>query len=311
MLHLTGTKKGCDHGQCGACTVHVNGRRVNSCLSLAVMHDGDDITTIEGLGDAAASCIPMQAAFVEHDGLSMRLLHVRARSCRRWRCCNEPCGPSDDDVRELHERQHLPLRRLSEHRRGGPAGPANSRKRSESGASLIMEAFRSRARADSVPRRRRKRGSFATAQQGASVRFVAGGTKLRRSDEAQRRAPAARCRHHRLPLDASSASRMAASASAPLRRNTDVAHHPRRSMRDYAVLSQALLSGRIARNCATWPPPRGNLLQRTRCVYFRDTAHACNKREPGTGCSAIGGAQSHALRSLAPATIASPPIRPT
>ena len=49
-LHLTGTKKGCDHGQCGACTVHVNGRRVNSCLTLAVMHDGDEITTIEGLG---------------------------------------------------------------------------------------------------------------------------------------------------------------------------------------------------------------------------------------------------------------------
>ncbi len=49
-LHLTGTKKGCDHGQCGACTIHVNGRRVNSCLTLAVMHDGDEITTIEGLG---------------------------------------------------------------------------------------------------------------------------------------------------------------------------------------------------------------------------------------------------------------------
>ena len=49
-LHLSGTKKGCDHGQCGACTVHVNGRRVNSCLTLAVMHDGDEITTIEGLG---------------------------------------------------------------------------------------------------------------------------------------------------------------------------------------------------------------------------------------------------------------------
>jgi xanthine dehydrogenase YagT iron-sulfur-binding subunit len=51
-LHLTGTKKGCDHGQCGACTVHVNGRRVTSCLTLAVMHDGEEITTIEGLGAA-------------------------------------------------------------------------------------------------------------------------------------------------------------------------------------------------------------------------------------------------------------------
>lgn len=66
-LDLTGTKKGCDQGQCGACTVVVNGRRTNSCLTLAVMHDGDDIGTIEGLGTPEA-LHPMQAAFVEHDG---------------------------------------------------------------------------------------------------------------------------------------------------------------------------------------------------------------------------------------------------
>ncbi|MYL97305.1 aldehyde dehydrogenase iron-sulfur subunit [Novosphingobium sp. FGD1] len=66
-LHLTGTKKGCDHGQCGACTVIVDGRRINSCLSLAVMHEGDEVTTIEGLG-TPGNLHPMQAAFVEHDG---------------------------------------------------------------------------------------------------------------------------------------------------------------------------------------------------------------------------------------------------
>jgi xanthine dehydrogenase YagT iron-sulfur-binding subunit len=65
-LDLTGTKKGCDHGQCGACTVLVNGRRVNSCLSLAVMHDGNEVTTIEGLG-TPDHLNPMQAAFVTHD----------------------------------------------------------------------------------------------------------------------------------------------------------------------------------------------------------------------------------------------------
>jgi xanthine dehydrogenase YagT iron-sulfur-binding subunit len=66
-LHLTGTKKGCDHGQCGACTIHVDGRRINSCLTLAVMHEGDSITTIEGLG-TPENLHPMQATFVKHDG---------------------------------------------------------------------------------------------------------------------------------------------------------------------------------------------------------------------------------------------------
>jgi xanthine dehydrogenase YagT iron-sulfur-binding subunit len=66
-LNLTGTKKGCDYGQCGACTVHVDGQRVNSCLSFAVMHDGQEITTIEGLADGD-KLHPMQEAFVKHDG---------------------------------------------------------------------------------------------------------------------------------------------------------------------------------------------------------------------------------------------------
>ncbi|WP_170005161.1 2Fe-2S iron-sulfur cluster-binding protein [Pseudopontixanthobacter vadosimaris] len=64
---LTGTKKGCDHGQCGACTVLVNGQRINSCLTLAVMHEDDEITTIEGLG-TPQDMHPLQAAFVDHDG---------------------------------------------------------------------------------------------------------------------------------------------------------------------------------------------------------------------------------------------------
>jgi xanthine dehydrogenase YagT iron-sulfur-binding subunit len=66
-LHLTGAKKGCDHGQCGACTVLVNGRRINACLTLAVMHTDDDIVTIEGLGTPDA-LHPLQAAFIKHDG---------------------------------------------------------------------------------------------------------------------------------------------------------------------------------------------------------------------------------------------------
>ncbi|MGK5075297.1 aldehyde dehydrogenase iron-sulfur subunit PaoA [Janthinobacterium sp. ZB1P44] len=66
-LHLTGTKKGCDHGQCGACTVMLDGQRINACLTLAVMHDGAKVTTIEGLG-TPEKLHPMQAAFIAHDG---------------------------------------------------------------------------------------------------------------------------------------------------------------------------------------------------------------------------------------------------
>ena len=66
-LHLTGTKKGCDHGQCGACTVMADGQRINSCLTLAVMHDGGSVTTIEGMG-TPQKLHPLQAAFVKHDG---------------------------------------------------------------------------------------------------------------------------------------------------------------------------------------------------------------------------------------------------
>jgi xanthine dehydrogenase YagT iron-sulfur-binding subunit len=82
-LQLTGTKKGCDHGQCGACTVHVGGRRVNACLSLAVMHDGDDITTIEGVGEPDA-LHPMQESFSSATRTSAATAR-RARSCRRSR----------------------------------------------------------------------------------------------------------------------------------------------------------------------------------------------------------------------------------
>jgi xanthine dehydrogenase YagT iron-sulfur-binding subunit len=97
-LDITGTKKGCDHGQCGACTVHVNGRRVNSCLTLAVMHDGDEITTIEGLGQPD-NLHPLQAAFIEHDAYQCGYC-TSGQIMSGAALLNEPCGHSDDDVRE-------------------------------------------------------------------------------------------------------------------------------------------------------------------------------------------------------------------
>ena len=96
---LTGTKKGCDHGQCGACTVHVNGRRVNSCLSLALMHDGEEITTIEGLGTPDA-LHPMQAAFVAYDGYQCGYC-TSGQIMSAVALLKEPCGPTDADVKEL------------------------------------------------------------------------------------------------------------------------------------------------------------------------------------------------------------------
>lgn len=126
-----------------------------------------------------------------------------------------------------------------------------------------------------------------TAQQGAEVRFVAGGTTLIDLMKLAVERPKEVVDINGLPLDRIEPTPAGGLVIGALARNSDVAHHAV-VQRDYAVLSQALLSGASPqlRNMAT---TGGNLLQRTRCVYFRDTAHACNKREPGTGCSAIGG----------------------
>ena len=97
-LQLTGSKKGCDHGQCGACTVLVNGRRINSCLSLAVVHEGDEITTIEGLANGD-QLHPVQAAFLEHDGFQCGYC-TPGQICSAVACINEGHAKSDADIRE-------------------------------------------------------------------------------------------------------------------------------------------------------------------------------------------------------------------
>jgi len=98
-VSLTGTKKGCDHGQCGACTVHVNGKRVLSCLNLALLNDGNEITTIEGLGTPEAMH-PMQAAFVACDGYQCGYC-TSGQIMSAVALLKEPCGPDDASVKEL------------------------------------------------------------------------------------------------------------------------------------------------------------------------------------------------------------------
>jgi len=97
-LRLTGTKKGCDHGQCGACTVHVDGRRVLSCLTLALAAQGKEITTIEGLAQGG-ELHPMQQAFLDHDGFQCGYC-TPGQIMSAVALLVEPCGPNDADVRE-------------------------------------------------------------------------------------------------------------------------------------------------------------------------------------------------------------------
>jgi xanthine dehydrogenase YagT iron-sulfur-binding subunit len=97
-LRLTGSKKGCDHGQCGACTVLVNGRRINSCLSLAITHDGDEITTIEGLA-SGEELHPMQTAFIEHDGFQCGYC-TPGQICSAVALLKENHANSDDEILE-------------------------------------------------------------------------------------------------------------------------------------------------------------------------------------------------------------------
>ncbi|MGN6370289.1 MAG: (2Fe-2S)-binding protein [Phycisphaerae bacterium] len=100
-LNMPGTKKGCDHGQCGACTVLINGVRVNSCLTLAIMHQGDEITTIEGIaGGDGEKLHPVQEAFIEHDAFQCGYC-TPGQICSAVGLIHEGHAKTDDDIREL------------------------------------------------------------------------------------------------------------------------------------------------------------------------------------------------------------------
>src|SRR6266404_877586 len=213
----------------------------------------------------------------------MRILHFRAD--------HVGSGPNEGAVRSRRrsrkgtdERQHLPLRCLRQYRRSDPTGSTTRLKpRAGRGFMHNFEFIRPPDLATTITAAAQSK----TAQQGADVRFMAGGTTLIDLMKLNVETPARVIDINRLPLDEIEATSDGGLKIGATVRSSDLAHHPT-VRRDYSALSQAILDGASAqiRNMATIA---GNLLQRTRCVYFRDTAMPCNKREPGTGCPAITG----------------------
>ena len=180
---LTGTKKGCDHGQCGACTVHVDGRRVLSCLTFAVMQQGKQITTIEGLAHAGdARCIRCSRPSSRTTAFSAATARP-GRSCPRSAMLDGAVGPADDDVREAMSGNICRcgaypgiVAAIQEVAAGSAEG---------AGAMIAFDYI-------GAPRRSTTRSRARTA---TPTRFVAGGTTLDRPDEARRRDADARRRH--------------------------------------------------------------------------------------------------------------------
>ncbi len=320
VVGLTGTKKGCDRGQCGACTVLVDGRRVNSCLTLAVMNEGSRITTVEGLA-ANGRLSPLQAAFVERDGFqcgfctpgqlcSATALLTELKEGRVSAVTPDVRAPPHHDRRRrdprAHERQHLSLRRLSQHRRGRPQRRRrDGRSRRHPGGRCRPAARRLRTDMDTFGYQRPADVAAAVAAgQQPGARYIGGGTNLLDLMKSDVERATTLIDITRLPLGGIDPTPDGGVSIGALVRNSDLADDPTIRSR-YPLLTQALVSGATQqlRNLAT---VGGNLLQRTRCYYFVDPAFtACNKRVPGSGCAAIDGHNRiHAILGWSDACIA-------
>ncbi|MGY3080998.1 CO/xanthine dehydrogenase FAD-binding subunit/aerobic-type carbon monoxide dehydrogenase small subunit (CoxS/CutS family) [Bradyrhizobium sp. LM6.10] len=285
-LALSGTKKGCDHGQCGACTVLVDGRRVNSCLTLAVMNDGAEITTVEGLAKDG-TLHPLQQAFIDHDAFQCGYctpgqICSAARTARRRPCPGCRRDPGAD------ERKPLPLRRLSEHPRRHPTGNGPAMNNFQyARATDVTDAIR-----------------LLAADPGAKL--IAGGTNLIDLMKENVERPSRLIDISRLPLRKVEETADGSLRIGALVPNSDLAYHPLIEQR-YPLLASAILAGASAqlRNMAS---VGGNLMQRTRCAYFYDTATPCNKRRPSSGCSAMDGLnRNHAILGTSASCIATNP----
>jgi aerobic-type carbon monoxide dehydrogenase small subunit (CoxS/CutS family) len=300
-LDLTGSKKGCDHGQCGACTVLVDGRRINACLSLAVMHDGDEVTTIEGLAQAD-QLHPLQAAFLKHDGFqcgyctpgqicsAVGMLHEAKKGMPSH--VTQDLRPAAAQRRRdprAHERQPLPLQRLSEHRGGDPRSAGGRMKAFTYEARRQPEARGARrgrqARREVHRRRHQPARPDEAAGRGARLHLVdVNRLGLDKIED---------------PPDGGLRIGHAGAQQRPGRRPAGARALPRAEPRAAGGASGQL------RNKAT---TGGNLLQRTRCYYFYDPSKPCNKRTPGSGCSALQGFnRNHAIVGASEHCIATHP----
>ncbi len=270
-LRLTGTKKGCNSGECGACTVHLDGRRVNACMVLAASCDGRRVTTIEGLAEGDR-LHPVQQAFIDHDAFQCGFC-TPGQIMSAVSCIDEGHTATDAEIREWMSGN---LCRCSAY----PQIVAAVRAASEAGGALMLPFAYERA--DSVQQ------AVIGGAAGDSM-FLAGGTELLNWLRLGLAAPAHVIDVSRLAgLDAIETLPNGGLRIGALVRLNDAAQHAA-VMRDYPVLSQAILKAASAqlRNLATIG---GNPVQRTRCPYYRaEEDLPCNKRAPGSGCAARHG----------------------
>jgi xanthine dehydrogenase YagS FAD-binding subunit len=291
-LQLTGAKKGCDHGQCGACTVHLDGRRVVSCLTLALQADGRDVTTIEGLSAPDGPLHPMQQAFIDHDALQCGYC-TPGQIMAAVACVREGHARSPELIREYMSGN---LCRCGAYP-GILAAIQDAAKRMAEGRSMQRLTYsRARTPRDAV---------LALADGGPGTRLIAGGTTLYDLMKLNVETPTALVDVSRLrELEAFDTSGRNELVFGAMARMSDVAADAR-LVREYPALSESLwrAASQQLRNMAT---VGGNLLQRTRCAYFRfGEPFACNKRQPGSGCAAIGGLdRGHAVLGTSDSCIA-------
>ena len=257
-LALTGTKKGCDHGQCGACTVLVDGRRVNSCLTLAVMKDGAEITTVEGLARDGA-LHPLQQAFIDHDAF-------QCGYCTPGQICSAAGLLAEGRARDADEIRELMSGNLC--RCGAYPNIVAAIQQAMGAAMINFQYSRATDVADAI--------RLLAAHPGAKL--IAGGTNLIDLMKENVEEPSRLIDISRLPLREGRGDGRRGLRIGALVPNSDLAYHPLIEQR-YPLLASAILAGASAqlRNMAS---VGGNLMQRTRCAYFYDTATPCNKRIP-------------------------------